>query len=203
MYLFKLYWSIAKPEGMSGPLLFKAGSTILVMIFTQQTVFTTSCSINFRTMRNIPRQFTSAESTKRRKSGRPKDSDQDEAFESVCEFLEENDEEQLTISDLVTKMGEYLRGSKSTAYGNQYFKEKLLSRYGNSIFVTGGRSGVKNIVTFRGKTCNILREYYNSPREDDEEVRKRAFLQTAAKLIKSDIKNAPAIDEDDDEEEEV
>ena len=42
MHLFKLYWFIAKPEGMSGPLLFKAGSNILVMIFTQQAVFTTS-----------------------------------------------------------------------------------------------------------------------------------------------------------------
>ncbi len=88
-------------------------------IHATDCVYHQSCSINFCTMRNIPRQFTLAESTKRRKSGRPKDSDQDEAFESVCEFLEESDEEQLTISDLVTKMGEYLRGSKYTAYGNQ------------------------------------------------------------------------------------
>ena len=69
-------------------------------------VYPQSCSINFLKMRNIPRQLTSAESTKRRKSGRLKDSDQGEAFESVSEFQEENDEEQLTISDLVTKMGE-------------------------------------------------------------------------------------------------
>ena len=150
-------------------------------------VYHQSCNVNFRTMRGIPRQFTSVESAKRRKSRRPKDSDQDEAFERVCVFLEENDEEQLTISDLVAKMGEYLRDSKSTAYGNQYLKEKLISRYGNSIFVTEGRSGVKNIVTFREKTCNILREYYNSPREGDEEAQTRAIIQTAAKLIKSDI----------------
>ena len=151
-------------------------------------------------MRNIPRRFTSAESTKRRKSGRPKDSDQDEAFKSVCEFLQEKDEEQLTISDLVTKMGEYLRGSKSTAYGNQYLKEKLLSQYGNSIFVTEGRIGIKNIVSFREKNCDILCEYYNSPQEDDE-AQKRAILKTAAKLIKTDIKNAPVIDDEDEEEE--
>ena len=67
-------------------------------------------------------------------------------------------------------MGEYLRGSKSRAYGNQYLTEKLISRYGNSIFVTEGRCGVKNIVTFREKTCDILREYYNSPREDYKEA---------------------------------
>ena len=159
-------------------------------------VYHQSCNVNFRTMRNIPRQFTSVESTKRRKSGRPKDSDQDEAFERVCVFLEENDEEQLTISDLVAKMGEYLQGSKSMAYGNQYLKEKLISRYGNSLFVTDGRCGVKNIVTFREKTCDILRKYYNSPREEDEEAQKRAILQTAAKLIKSDIKTTVAPEED-------
>ena len=62
-------------------------------LYTADSVYYQPCSINFCTLRNIPRQFTLAESTKRRKSGRPKDSDQDEAFESVCEFLEENDEE--------------------------------------------------------------------------------------------------------------
>ena len=64
-------------------------------------VYHQSCNVNYRTMRNIPRQFTSVESTKLRKNGRPKDSDQDEACERVCVFLEENDEEQLTVSDLV------------------------------------------------------------------------------------------------------
>ena len=64
MHLFKLYWSIAKPEGTSGAQLFKARLNILVVIFTQQTVYHQSCSINFRTMQNIPRQFTLAESTK-------------------------------------------------------------------------------------------------------------------------------------------
>ena len=155
-------------------------------------VYHQSCNVNFRTMREIPKQFSrSVDSAKRLKIGRPKDSDQDEAFEKVCAFLEENDEEQLTISDLVAKMGEYLCGSKSAAYGNQYLKEKLLKRYGGSIFVAEGK-GVKNIVTFREKTCQILRDYYNSPREDDEEAQKRAILQTAAKLIKSDIKTTVA-----------
>lgn len=154
-------------------------------------VYHQSCSVNFRTLRDIPKQFTSVDSAKRRKSGRPKDCDQEEAFEKVCSFLEENDEEQLTISDLVAKMGEYLCDSKSAAYGNQYLKEMLVRRYGRSIFVTEGQ-GVKNIVTFREKTCQILRDYYKSPQEDDEEAQKRAIIKTAAKLIRSDIKETVA-----------
>ena len=96
-------------------------------------------------MRNIPRQLTSVESTKWRKSGRPKDGYQDEAFKRVCVFLEENDEEQLTISDLVAKMGEYLWGSKSMAYGNQYLKEKLMEgtlsiqRYNVMVHIVSGK----------------------------------------------------------------
>ena len=141
-------------------------------------------------MLDIPKKIRPVDSTKRRKIGRPRDSDQDEAFEKVCTFLEENDEEQLTISDLAAKMSECgLSSSKSAAtpYGNQYLKARLLERYGDSIFVDEGK-GVKNIVTFREKNSKILREYYNSPREDDEESQKRVIIQTAAKLIKSDIK---------------
>jgi len=44
--------------------------------------------------------------------------------------------------------------------------------------------------------CNILREYYNSPREDDKEAQKRAILLTAAKLIKTFIKTTLAQTED-------
>ena len=47
--------------------------------------------------------------------------------------------------------------------------------------------GFTNIVTFREKSCKIIRDYYNSPR-GDEEAHKCAILETAAKLIKSDIK---------------
>ena len=61
------------------------------------------------------------------------------------------------------------------------------------------RSGVKNIVTFREKTCDILHEYYNSPREDDAEAQKRAILQTTTKLIKTDFKKAPVINDEDGE----
>ena len=135
---------------MSGPLLFKAKSNILVLIFTQQTVFTTShvvsTSIQCGIFQDNSCQLNPPNDEK------VEDQRKDEAFESVCEFLEENNEEQLTISGLVTKMGEYVRGSKSMVYGDQYLKEKLLSQYGNSIFLTEGHSGVKNIVTFREKT---------------------------------------------------
>uniref|UniRef100_UPI00358EB1D5 peptidyl-tRNA hydrolase 2, mitochondrial isoform X1 n=1 Tax=Myxine glutinosa TaxID=7769 RepID=UPI00358EB1D5 len=131
-------------------------------------VYHKSCNINFRTMRDIPQRFKPTESNKRRKMGRPKDSDQNEAFDKVCSFLEDNDEEQLTITDLVARMEQYLGDSESNAYGNQYMKEQLKKRYGESIFMAEGR-GLKDIVTFREKMSQILRDHYNAPREDDDD----------------------------------
>ena len=40
----------------------------------------------------------------------------------------------------------------------------------------------KTLVHLGKKPCDILREYYNSPWDDDEEAQKRAVLQAAAKL---------------------
>lgn len=48
--------------------------------------------------------------------------------------------------------------------------------------------GLHDIVTFREKTSSILRDYFKMPNKDDEEAQKRAIIETAAKLIKSDIK---------------
>ena len=99
-------------------------------------VYHQSCNVNFRTKREMPKQFKSVDFAKRRPIGRPKDCDQEEVFEKVCTFLKENDQEQLTTSDLVAKIGEYLSDCKSVVYGNQYPK------------------GVKNIVTFRGENLS-------------------------------------------------
>ncbi|KAK4307098.1 hypothetical protein Pmani_021115 [Petrolisthes manimaculis] len=66
------------------------------------------CSSHFRCGRDIPLQFRTDPDLKRRKSGRPKDEDQDQAFLKMCAYLEMNDEEQLTVSDLRCKMKEYL-----------------------------------------------------------------------------------------------
>jgi len=78
----------------------------------------TSTTVQCETFHDSSRQLNPPNDEKV-EDQKSEDSDQDEAFERVCVFLEENDEKQLTISNLVAKMGEYLRDSKSTACGNQ------------------------------------------------------------------------------------
>ena len=46
--------------------------------------------------------------SKRKKVGRPTNSDQEQAFYKMCTYFEENDEEQLTITDLSNKMKKIL-----------------------------------------------------------------------------------------------
>jgi len=66
----------------------------------------------------------------------------------MCEYLERNDVEQLTISDLVSKMRGNLLEDGTASYGNQYLKEKLKGHYRDSIYVAEGND-LNNIVTMR------------------------------------------------------
>ena len=43
----------------------------------------------------------------------------EEAFLRMCAYFEDNDEEQLSLTDLANKMKEYLQDDDSVAYGNQ------------------------------------------------------------------------------------
>ena len=56
-----------------------------------------SCDTNFRTNRGIPQRYKPEPSEKRKKLGRQKNEDQQQAFIKVCAYLEANDEEQLTV----------------------------------------------------------------------------------------------------------
>ena len=128
--------------------------------------------------------------------GRPKNKDQQQASLRMCENLERNDEEQLTISDVVSKMKGYLLEDGSVPYGNQYLKETLKWHYGYLIYEAEG-GGLNNFVTMREKkTSKILRDSFKSTQGGDEERQKRAIIKPTAKLMKSDIKtNVPPVTE--------
>ena len=75
-----------------------------------------TCSVNFITRRNIPHQYQCAEEYKRAKVDRPKNELQRSAFLKSCDFLENNDEEQVTIGDLVSFMVECLASRMNGLY---------------------------------------------------------------------------------------
>jgi hypothetical protein len=107
----------------------------------------------------VPLEFQIAANSdaKRRKSGRPKDEDKQEAFEKLCAYLELNSEEQLTVSSLRLIMEGYLCNPDSEPYDNYSLKKHLKEHFKESIHFCGGE-GFDNIVTMREQTSNILNE---------------------------------------------
>ena len=89
------------------------------------TIYHKACDINFHSMRHIPTGFRKEKlCIKKVKLGRPEELDRTEAFLEVAKFLEENDDEQITISNLISKREVILDGSEYSAY-SRYMCSKL------------------------------------------------------------------------------
>ena len=149
-----------------------------------------ACSVNFRNGKNLPAQMRGDDTAAmRKKGGRQKDVDQEQAFLKMCSYLDANNEGQLIISDPCDNMSEYLDHKVSVSYAASYLKRKLQDHYNDSNFIAE-KEKLSDMVTFREQTSFILRSYYrNEQREDDDETQKKFIIKTAAKLIQSDIKS--------------
>ena len=147
------------------------------------------CYRNFQANLKIPLACASEEQVaKRSKAGRPKDETANKAFESVVKYLTENEEEMLTIGELVSYMETLLEGSSASAYGNQYMKKKLQETFKDEIIFTE-IIGRPNVVTFQKKAKHVLQEFHEASKNGaDEEKEKDLMIQAAAKMIKEDIK---------------
>lgn len=150
-----------------------------------------SCSSNFRTGKQIPKQYTSNQSSfKKRASGRPHDMEKTEAFLKTMLFLKENDDEQITLQDLVMKMDECLRDLGSTAppFSNKHMKSKVKEHFGNQIIVTE-INGKSNVVTFKSTAEAVLQHFHKeSNKIVDQDSEKTNIIKTAGNLIRNDIK---------------
>ncbi|CAM1332427.1 Uncharacterised protein r2_g4157 [Pycnogonum litorale] len=85
-------------------------------------------------------------------------------------------------------MKEFLVNPDADSYSSYYLKGQLHKRYGDSIYIAEGE-GLQDIVTMKEKTSQILRSYFKTNRQaEDEESQKRMIIDTASRLIKSDVK---------------
>ena len=147
------------------------------------------CSSNFRTGKSIPLVFMSNEDEQPpSKRGRSKDSFQEEAFLKVMEDLSMNDQELTTVTDLMESMKAYLGDSGSTPYGFTHMKKRIKDYYGDDIIITE-INGKHNVVTFTTAASKILHEFHHTAGKNDTTREKIRVIETAAKLIKSDIQS--------------
>ena len=91
------------------------------------------------------------------------------------------------MSDLIEKMEEYLRGSNSGAYGRQHVKTKVRQHFGDKIIITD-INGKQYVVTFRKTASAVLQDVYARRDGVDIDEQKMNIINTAAKLIKNNIK---------------
>lgn len=66
------------------------------------------------------------------KCGRPVDSDKEQTFEKLCDWLKVNDFELLTLRDLTYK-ARALTTDSDFVYAENYLETKLIERYGDHI----------------------------------------------------------------------
>ena len=138
--------------------------------------------------------------SKKAKVGRPLEKVRADAFLEVARYLEENDDEQITVHDLISRMDEILAGTGHRSYSYPYMKQRLEEHFGDKIIETEIH-GKPSVVTFRNKASEVLHEFY-SQHDLDPDKNKQRIIETAAKLIKNDIKEVntshsvyPGVDE--------
>lgn len=154
-------------------------------------VYHQSCSVNFRTGKQIPSAYDSELcNSKRSKVGRPICNAQYNAFLETCDYIETNvmEDKQVTLLELTKLMESYLVGTNLSAYTVRYMKKQLIDFFGNRIFITN-TDGLTDILTLRETAHDVLREYYQKPKDVDIELQKIMIIETAAKIIKNDIRS--------------
>ena len=105
----------------------------------------------------------------------------------MVEYIQENNEEQLTINDLVMLMDEQLKNNPHEAFSSKWMKYRLMEQLQNDIVISE-INGISVIVTLRKKASHVLREFYDQQKSSDIEEEKRRIIVAVAKLIKSEIK---------------
>jgi hypothetical protein len=132
-------------------------------------------------------QLVSTEKSK--KLGRPQVDERAVAFLEVARYLEENDDEQITIDHLVDLMEQKLENTANEAYSCIHMKKRLKEHFGERIIMTE-INGKPNVVTFRTTARVVLHEYHKQQQQQEETTteKKMKLVRAAARLIKEDIK---------------
>ena len=121
------------------------------------------------------------------KGGSSADAKREEAFEKLCDYLEENDECQYTFEDLQNIFVNL--SPEVVAYSDTHLKRKLTQRYGSSLNFAV-LSGKRNVICFGGATNSILSDnWYRNRIYDNEAQEELRVIKTAAAIIRREIKS--------------
>ena len=136
-------------------------------------------AVEARYHKQCANRFFHENSSQKQGSGRPITVSKIEAFESLCDWLENKcDSEVYTIQELFERIK---NSTELEVYSQKTFREKLKLRYNDHVYFVprNGRHG--EILCFKNMSGYILKGLKEQNKED--------VIAEAAKLIKDDIRN--------------
>ena len=85
----------------------------------------------------------------------------------VAKYIEENDDEQITIKDLMDLMQQKLAHSECEAYTCTYMKKRLEEHFGEKIMYTL-MDGEPIVVTMKTTAKTALQDYYDTQKRTNQ-----------------------------------
>ena len=151
-------------------------------LLAADAVYHKLCHSHFMLNRKCPSSSHVSES----KRGRKPDAALLEYYEMLCLWLENEAEEELyTLHELALKMSELADGDDT--YSTRWLKQKLIDRYEDLMYFAE-IDGRPNIVCFRTTTSSIINEKWYNDRKTKVEDEAERIVETAAKIILSEIR---------------
>ena len=117
--------------------------------------------------------------------GRPCQAGASEAFNRLCDIIDDNNECQYSLQELHRMMME-AADTTETVYTVRTLKQKLLDRYGESITVSKCKGN--DIVSFTEAVSRSLGDSWYKNRDSNIQDERRRIVLTAAAIIREDIR---------------
>ena len=100
------------------------------------------------------------------------------------DYSKNNDDETLSIKDLRKKMGEFLEDNDVKPYGFTHMKNEIKQHFSETVMISELQEAY-NIDTLYSTASEIIDNFHQKSKQESD---KRYLTETAAKLIKQDIK---------------
>lgn len=127
-------------------------------------------------------KFSSNKSTTK-KRGHPENEDYKEAFNYVCDFVEESDECQFSLNELLKKIEEY---SPGVVMNPKTLLGKLKNKYKEEI-VIAATERKNTVVCFRGSSSKAICELWQSKQTANAKEERLRIVKAAAAIVREDI----------------
>ncbi len=120
--------------------------------------------------------------------GRPIDESKLEAFNKLCNFLDNNDDCQYLLSDLMDMLLHFSTDSDKL-YSEKRLRELLSAHYGNTVLISPSMKCFGTVVSFRPVASRILTDSWYTDRKKDAANEKKRILDAAITIIQEEIRS--------------